>query len=71
MERPIISNTGTGMDRLEISSDGKIYIHGTHCQLLIMKARYNTSKDIDIYMSLEHDVMFTRMLVKKVIKQFG
>ena len=37
MERPRISNSSTGADRLEMNFDGNIYEHGQHRQLLIMK----------------------------------
>ena len=70
MELPRISNYGTGVDRLEMIFYGKIYVHGQHRQLLVMKQKYDTSKDIDIYMSLEKYVMFTQMSSKKGIKQF-
>ena len=53
------SNYGTGVDRPEMSFDGKLYVHGQHCQLLIMKEKYDTSTEIDKYMSLAHDIMFT------------
>ena len=31
----------------------------------MMKERYDTSKDIDTYMSLVHDFMFTQMSEKR------
>ena len=71
MERPRISNSGTGVDRLEMSFDGKRYVHGQHSQLLMIEEKYDTSKDIDTYISLAHDVMFTKMSAKKGIKNFG
>ena len=37
MELPRISNSGAGVDRLEMIFDGKIYVHGKHRQLLVMK----------------------------------
>ena len=37
MELPRISNSGTGVDRLEMSFDGKSYVHGQHRQLLMTK----------------------------------
>ena len=37
MERPRRSNALTAMDRLEMSFDGKSYVHGQNCQLLMMK----------------------------------
>ena len=66
MERPRRSDSGTGVDRLEMIFDGKIYVHGKHLQLLTMKEKYDTSKDIDIYiyMSLAHDVVFTKISEK-------
>ena len=36
-----------------------------------MKEKYDTSKDIDKYMSLAHDVTVTQMSEKKGIKKFG
>ena len=59
------------MGRLEISFDGKSCVHGQHCQSLMMKEKYDTSKDIDTEMPLAYDVMFTQMSAKKGIKQFG
>ena len=59
MELPSRYNSGTGVDRLEISFNGKIYAHGQHRQLLMMKDKYYTSKDSDTYMSLAHYVVFT------------
>ena len=44
MERPRGSNYGIGVDRLEMSFDGKIYVHGQHCQFLMMKNKYDTRK---------------------------
>ena len=35
-----------------------------------MKENYDTSKDIATYMSLAHDVMFTKISSTKGIKQF-
>ena len=35
-----------------------------------MKYKYDKSKDIDTYMTLSHDLMFTQMSAKKGIKQF-
>ena len=58
MERPRRSNYGTRVDRLEISFDVKRYVHGQHFQLLMMKEKYDIGKDINICMSLAHDVMF-------------
>ena len=52
MKSLIWSNAGTGVDRLEISFDGKIYVHGQHRQFLMMEDKYDTSKDIDTCMSL-------------------
>ena len=69
MERPRISNSGTGVDRLEMSFDGKSYVHGQHSQLLMIEEKYDTSKDINTYMSLAHDVIFTHISAKKVINQ--
>ena len=47
-----------------MSFDGNIYVHGKHSQLLMMKEKYDTSKNIDTYMSLVHDVVFTEMSEK-------
>ena len=55
----------TGVDRLEMSFDGKSYVHGQHRQLLMMKDKYDTNKYIDTYIYREHDVMFTKMLAKR------
>ena len=44
MERPRISNDGTYVDRLEMGFDGKRYVHGQHCQFLMMKNKYDTRK---------------------------
>ena len=51
--------------------DGKSYVHGKHRQLLMTKKKYDTSKDVDTYMSLANDVIFTHMSAKRVIKKFG
>ena len=40
MELPSRYNSGTGVDRLEISFNVKIYAHGQHCQLLMIKDKY-------------------------------
>ena len=49
MERIIRPNAETGMDRLGINIYGKIYVHGQHLQLLMMKYKYDkASKWIDI-----------------------
>ena len=61
MELPIRPNSGTGLDRLDMSFYGEIYTHGQYHQLLIVKEKYDTSKDIDTCMSLTHDFMFTKM----------
>ena len=53
------------MDILEMSFDGKIYVHGQHRQLLMTKEKYDTSKDNDTYMSLAHDVVFTKITEKR------
>ena len=58
------------MDRLKISFDEKIYVHGQHYQFLITKQKYDTSKYTDAYSSLATDVMFTQISAKKGIKQF-
>ena len=55
------SNAGTCADRLYMSFYVKIYAHEQHHQLLTMKDKYDTCKDIDKYMSLEQDVMFTQI----------
>ena len=65
MERPIRSSAGKGVDRLDMIFNGKSYVHGQHCQFLMMKNKYDASKDIDTYMSLAHDVMFTKMSEKR------
>ena len=36
-----------------------------------MKEKYDTGDDIDTYMYLAHNVMFTQISAKKGIKQFG
>ena len=71
MEYPRRSNDGTDVDILETSFYGRIYVHGKHRQLLMMKEKYDTSKDFDIYMSLAHDVIVTQMSSKRGINQFG
>ena len=50
--------------------DGKIYVHVQHRQLLMTKEKYDTGKDIDTYMYVVHDVMFTQMPSKEGIKKF-
>ena len=67
MEHHIRSNAGTDVNILEMSFNEKIYVHGQNRQLLTMKDKYDTSKEIDTYMSLAHDVMFTQMSEKKRI----
>ena len=71
MERPRRSNYGTGADRLEMSFDGERYVHGQYCQFLMMKEKFDTRKDIDTYISLANDVMFTQISAKNGTKQFG
>ena len=61
MERPIISNTGAGIVRLEMSFYGESYVCVQHCLLLMMKEKNDTSKYIDTYIYISHDVMFTQM----------
>ena len=70
MEHPRISNAGTGVDTLEMNFDGKSYVHGQHHQFLMMKEKYDTSKDIDTHMYLANYVIFTQMTEKKGIKKF-
>ena len=65
MECTRISNSGTGVDRLEMSFDGKSYVHGKHHQLLMTEEKYYTSNTIDTYMSLAHDVVFTKITEKR------
>ena len=62
------SNAVTVVDRLEKSFYVKIYAHGQHHQFLMIKNKYDTSKDIDKYMSLAHDLIFTLMSSKNGIK---
>ena len=64
MERPRRSNSGTVMYIFEINFDGKIYVHGQHHQFLATKEKYYTRKDIDTYMYLAHDIMFTKFSEK-------
>ena len=61
MEHPRKSNDGTGVDRPEMSFYGKFYVHGQHGQLLMMKNKYDTSKDIDTCISLAHAFIFTQI----------
>ena len=68
MEHPRISNSGTGVDRLEMGFYGK-YIHMEKSLIIIDERKiYYTSKEIDTYMSLKHYVMFTQISEKKGIK---
>ena len=61
MEQPRRSNYGTGVDRIEMIFDGKIYVPGKHPQLLTTKEKYYTSKEIGTYKYLAHDIMFTKI----------
>ena len=38
------SNYGTGVDRPEMSFDGKSYVHRQYSQFLMMKDKYDTNK---------------------------
>ena len=69
--RPRRTNAGQGIDRLEMSFDGKLYTHRKHRQFLMTKEKYDINKDMDTYYSLACDVMFTQMNAKKGIKLFG
>ena len=59
------------MDRIEINSDEKSYVHRQHRQFLMTKERYDTSKDIDTHIYIAQDIMFTKIPAKEIIKQFG
>ena len=65
MDCPERSNAGIVVYRLEMIFDRKRYVHGQHFQLLTMKEKYDTSKDIDTYMYLAHDVIYTPMPEKR------
>ena len=69
--RPRRTNAGTGVDRLQMSFDGKAYTHGKERQFLIVDEDYNKDKDMNTYYSIACDVMFTQMSAKKGIKMFG
>ena len=47
-----------------MSFGGEIYVHIQHRQFLMMKYKYYTSNYMDAYMSLAHDVMFTKISEK-------
>lgn len=69
--RPRRTNAGTGVDRLQMSFDGKAYTHEKERQFLIVDEDYNKDKDMNTYYSIACDVMFTQMSAKKGIKMFG
>ena len=46
MERPRRPNAGTGVDTLETSFDGKIYVHGQNQQFMMTKEKYYTKKTL-------------------------
>jgi hypothetical protein len=69
--RPVRSNAGTGVNRLEMSFDGKMYTHSKHRQFLMMKEKYNKANDFDNFQTIANSVMFTQMNAKKGIKLFG
>ena len=69
--RPIRENYGYGVERLEMSFDGKSYSHNIRRQFMMTKDKYNVNYDADTYQSLSHKAMFTQMNPKKAIKLFG
>ena len=44
---------------------------GQHQKLLFMNEKYDTSKDIDTYMSLSHDVMCKKFQKKRESTSWG
>ena len=64
-------NSGSGVERLEMSFYGKSYSHNTHCKFMMIKEKYNVNEDVYKYQSLSQKVMFTKMNSKKGIKLFG
>jgi len=76
--RPRRTNAGMGVDRLQMSFDGKAYTHEKERQFLIVDEDYNKDEgmntyysDMNTYYSMACDVMFTQMSAKKGIKMFG
>jgi hypothetical protein len=69
--RPQRAAAGRGIDRLQMSFDGKTYKHGRERQFLMMKEKCNVKKDVDRYYIIACNVMFTQMSAKKGIKMFG
>ena len=69
--RPVIENTGPGVEPIEMSFDGKSYSHNTHWQFIMIKEKYNVNEDVYTYQSLFHKVIFTQMNSKKGIKLLG
>ena len=69
--RPCRVNAGTGVDRLDMTFDGKYYTHGKSHQFLTIKEKYDPNADMNTYYSTACEVMFTQMNAKKGIKQFG
>ena len=53
-----------GLDRLQMSFDGKAYTHEKERQFLIVDEDYNKDKDMNTYYSIACDVMFTQMSAK-------
>ena len=50
--RPVRENSGSGVECLEISFDGKSYSHNNHRQFMMIKQKYNVNDYIDAYQSL-------------------
>ena len=46
---PVRENTGSGVERLVMSFDGKSYSHNTHQKFMIIKEKYNVNEDVDTY----------------------
>ena len=62
--RPTRENSGSGVERLEMSFYGNSYSHNTHRQFMMIKEKYNVNEDVDTYQSPPQKLMFTKMNAK-------
>ena len=69
--RPVIENTGPGVEPIEMSFDGTWVDHVSHRKFMMIKEKYNINEDVDTYQSLSHKVMFMQMNAEKGIQIFG
>jgi len=70
-DRPRRAAAGRGIDRLEMSFDGKVYAHGRERQFLMVQEEQNNEPTLNDYYSIACNVMLTQMSAKEGIKRFG